>query len=58
VPVYLISDETNGIGGCATARDRGEEWKARGKKEKGEKRKGKKAGKLAQSFSGAPNPPP
>jgi len=56
--VYLISDETNRIGGCATTRDRGEEWKARGKKEKGEKRKGKKAGKLAQSFSGAPNPPP
>lgn len=26
--------------------------------EDGEKRKGKKAGKLAQSFSGAPNPPP
>lgn len=55
-PVYLISDETNRIGGCATARNGrcGKEKKEEG----GKKRKGKKARKLAQSLSGASNPPP
>lgn len=67
--MYLISDETNGIGGCATARGieerngrrRGKEKKRKREREREmerAKKKGKKAGKLAQSLSGAPNPPP
>lgn len=53
--VYLISDETNEIGGC-TIEAREAEWKEKGTKKK-RRRKSKEAWKLAQSFSGVPNPP-